>query len=198
MKTENQNSEALSVNVKVKLGTLKKCFSDGVEAWRRAGEILVELLDVDGQDLEGLHEASELPMDVLATLEKIGRKQVNPRLLVSDFPAARVLERLPMSEQDKLLREPVDMMVVHDGKADVIKVAVQHMTRSQVKQVFARNYVRPLNEQRAFLEGQCKPSELVVSGMPYEINTRRHSVVFKANCEVSAKELARLLAQLQD
>jgi hypothetical protein len=90
------------------------------------------------------------------------------------------------------------MLVVRDGKVDVMNVAVQHMTRSQVKQVFARNYVRPLSEQRAFLEAQNKPAPMAAADLPYEINSKRHSVFFRCNCEVTARELARLLAQLQD
>ena len=143
-------------NPQIKLSQIKDLFHQGVQAWVKAGELIVEVIDEEGNSLEEINETLEMPLDVLATLEKIGRKQVNPQLLLSDYPAARPLERLPMSEQERLMIEPVDVLLQNGTTTDVLKVSVQHMTREQVKQVFARNYVRPIHEQRAWLEGQRK------------------------------------------
>jgi hypothetical protein len=186
-------------NTQSKLNQIKDLFHQGVQAWVKAGEIIVEVIDDEGLSLEEINHHLEMPLDVLATLEKIGRKQVNPQLLLSDYPAARHLERLPMSEQERLMLEPVDVLLQTGGTTDMIKVQVQHMTREQVKQVFARNYIRPIHEQRAWIEGQRKvvPS-ITQQDMPYEVNQRRHTVLFRAGCEVTRAELARLVAQLQD
>lgn len=186
-------------NTQSKLSQIKDLFHQGVQAWVKAGEIIVEVIDDEGLSLEEINDTLEMPLDVLATLEKIGRKQVNPQLLLSDYPAARSLERLPMSEQERLMIEPVDVLLQTGGTTDMIKVQVQHMTREQVKQVFARNYIRPIHEQRAWIEGQRKvvPS-ITQQDMPYEVNQRRHTVLFRTGCEVTRAELARLVAQLQD
>ena len=190
--------KTLPITATDKLSLIKNLFHQGVLAWISAGEMLVQLIDEDGKTLEEINDTLEMPLDVLATLEKIGRKQINPQLLLSDYPAARQIERLPLSEQDRLMIEPVDVLICGDGNTDVIKVQVQHMTREQVRQVFARNYVRPINEQRAWIEGQRKPQAITQHGLPYEINVRKHTVVFRTGCEVTRSELARLVAQLQD
>lgn len=175
---------------------LKAAIQQGLEAWRRAGEIVVQMVE-DGQSIPEIATAAGVPVDVLAQLERIGRRQLLPELLVADYPAARALERLPLSEQERLMREPVEVMVMKDGGPDTILMDVRSMRPQLVRQVFARGHVRPLNEQRSWLQSMETHSAPVQAMEPYQI-TRKHTVVFRQGVEMTAKELLRIAAQLQD
>lgn len=176
---------------------LQKAIYTGVEAWKTAGKLLVSILEQEGVSLGEIADKADLPLDVLAQLEKIGRNQLVPQLLLAEYPAARKLERLPMSEQERLMIQPVEVMIMKDGKPDTLHVAVRHLTGSQVRQVFAANHVRTLAEQRQWIESQKPEQQTVKVESPYII-TRKGSVIFSQGCEMTAKELLRIAAQLQD
>lgn len=180
-----------------RIEALQQAIYTGVEAWKKAGTLLVEIIEQDGLPLAQIAEQADLPLDVLAQLEKIGRNQLVPQLLLAEYPAARKLERLPMSEQERLMIEPVEVLVMKEGKPDTLRVPVRHLNGAQVRQVFASNHVRTLSEQRQWIEGQQPQQVAVKVDVPYVI-TRKGSVIFNQACELSAKELLRIAAQLQD
>lgn len=194
MKTKHTTQEPLAPS---RIEQLQHAIFTGIESWRHAGALLVSILEEDGLSLAMISERSDLPLDVLAQLEKIGRNQLVPQLLLAEYPAARKLERLPMSEQERLMIEPVEVMIMKDGKPDTLHVAVRHLTGSQVRQVFAANHVRTLAEQRQWIESQKPEQQTVKVESPYII-TRKGSVIFSQGCEMTAKELLRIAAQLQD
>lgn len=176
---------------------LKNLVTQGIESLKRAGAKLVQML-TNGERLPDIAEQSGIPADVLAQLERIGRNQLNPALLLADYPAVVAIQRLSVSEQDRLLSVPVEVMVIKDGKADTLMVAAKNMTREQVTQVFAKGHVRELPEQRAWLESRAiKTPEAKVIDAPYTV-TRRRTVIFKVGVEMGAKELLRIAQALQD
>lgn len=181
-----------------RIAELQQAIFTGVEAWKKAGQLLVEIIENDGLALADIAEQADLPIDVLSQLEKIGRNQLVPQLLLAEYPAARKLERLPMSEQERLMLEPVEVMVMKDGAPDTLCVPVRHLSGTQVRQVFATNHVRSLSEQRQWIESQRpQAGEPVKMAVPYTL-TRKGSVIFNQGCEMTAKELLRIAAQLQD
>lgn len=181
-----------------RIAELQQAIFTGVEAWKKAGQLLVEIIENDGLALADIAEQADLPIDVLSQLEKIGRNQLVPQLLLAEYPAARKLERLPMSEQERLMLEPVEVMVMKDGAPDTLCVPVRHLSGTQVRQVFASNHVRGLSEQRQWIESQRpQAGEPVKMSVPYTL-TRKGSVIFNQGCEMTAKELLRIAAQLQD
>lgn len=190
-------TEAIGTWNKDKIQELRECLTRGRDAFAQAGNLVVAAIEEGGISLDALHDQTEIPMDVLAQLERIGRKQLNPALLLSDFPAASKMMRLPLSEQDRLMKEPVELFVMKDGKPDKMNMPVAVLTAPQVKQVFARNYVRPLAEQRAWIETQVVPaSKPTKRDVPYEI-TRRHTIIIGGN-EFTVAELLRIAALAQE
>ena len=181
----------------IRIAELQQAIYTGVEAWKKAGQLLVEMIENDGLALADIAEKTELPLDVLSQLEKIGRNHLLPQLLLAEYPAARKLERLPMSEQSRLMIEPVEVMLLKDGDPDTLLVPIRHLTGAQVRQVFASNHVRTLAEQRQWIESQRPVSEPVKVAVPYML-TRRGSVIFNQACELTAKEMLRIVAQIQD
>lgn len=191
------NTQAIENWSKDKIQQLRECLTRGRDAFAQAGEMVVAAIEEGGLSLDALHDLTEIPMDVLAQLERIGRKQLNPQLLLSDFPASRTMMRLPLSEQDRLMKEPVEVFVIKDGNPDKMSLPVAVLTPPQVKQVFARNYVRPLAEQRAWIDAQVAPAAKATTkrDVPYEI-TRRHTVIIGGN-EFTVAELLRIAAMAQ-
>lgn len=163
----------------------------GIECWTKAGEVLCEILD-SGESLSSISESAEIPYNVLCQLERIGRKQVIPQLLLSEYPAARAIERLPYSEQVRLQADPVEIMV---SGGDVLKVKPSEMTSHQVKQAFAKDHCRTLSEQKAWLVDQTPTVTVSKEIASYRI--RGNKVFFPAPCEMTRSTLARILAEME-
>lgn len=176
------------------IGQLKEAIQSGIESWATAGKAVISLVD-QGMTLEQIAQEADSPfinVNVLAQFERIGRQQVLPRLLVADFPASRHLERLPTSEQNRLIDGSVELLVFKDGSTDVLNVQVSDLTKKQCKQVFSRVGTRSLGAQRAYLEDQRgkTPAKQAL----WHIKSGK--VQFSGACELSRQELAVILAQM--
>jgi hypothetical protein len=53
-----------------RIAELQQAFFTGLEAWKTAGKLLVEIIEQDGLALGEIAEKADLPLDVLAQLEK--------------------------------------------------------------------------------------------------------------------------------
>lgn len=179
------------------ISSLKSAIIAGIDSWTRAGEEVVKLLDsgMSLHDIEAEANCEFINANVLAQFERIGRKQVMPKLLVLDFPASIYLQKLPMSEQIRLVNGEVELLV-HDGSpnVDTLRVSTANLTKGQCKQVFDKNGVRSLGAQRAWLEDQKKKAPLQSSVPTWRIKGEK--VVFSSACEMSRHDLAIILAQM--
>lgn len=192
------NTSSLITNDIRELGRL---IEDGINSWTKAGEIVVRLLDEQEMTLEDIAKQAGndlVTVNVLAQFERIGRKQVLPRLLVSSYPAASHLQRLPLSEQKRLLDGSVELVVNHNGSIDLLQVKVTHLTKQQCKQVFDGQNVRSAGAQRAWLEeqNQSKESQAIRSGQQLLWTVKNGKVIFRTACEITRHELAVILTQL--
>lgn len=165
----------------------------GIEAWLQAGVIVAGRIDA-GETLEEI--AAECACDfvtvgVLSQFERIGRKQILPRVLISDFPAVKQLSIMPISEQARLLDGSVDLVVKTATGADVLKTRVRDLTHRQVRQVFSNGTVRDPGAQRAWLEENFKAPRAKPSW-----SIRGRSVVFYAPCTLSRQDILAIASQL--
>lgn len=183
------------------LDSLKSAIQEGINAWERAGAAVLQLIG-EGMTLEQIAEAANnefVTANVLAQFERIGRKQVLPQLLVANFPASRYLQRLPMSEQQRLLDGSIELLLEREnGTTDTLRVDTRYMTKEQCKQAFDKGAVRPLGAQRAWLESD-KRERLSAKSVKTEALWRIHNgkVIFATGCEMNRQELAIILAQMQ-
>lgn len=170
----------------------------GIAAWVSAGEILVTILDADPCAVDKICGANPwITPEVVFRFEQIGRKQVSPQLMLSDAPGVRKLRAMPLSQQEKFAAEPIELLVHEDGKTDVLKVHVKNLTASQSQQVFAKDHIRDIAEQRAFMFDKSASTlfPAIEKEMPYRI--KKGSVQFTKNCTLSAKEVAEILSNIQ-
>lgn len=172
---------------------------EGVEMWVKAGETLLKLVDDDPHVYEQiLQKEPNINARLLYKLEEIGRRRLHPMLALGGGSGCSALAKLPMSQQERYLKEPVPV-VVHtaQGKTDILQVRVQDMTPEQARQVFDKDRVRTEGEQKAILmqavshaAAQKKPAKDV----PWVI--RGGKVEFMEGVRLGAAELATILAQL--
>lgn len=192
-----QNTEISISTKKDSISTLKEAIETGIQSWEMAGREVVKLLDIDRMTLEEIATMANsdfITENVLAQFERIGRQQVLPKLLVMDFPASRYLQRMPMSEQVRLLDGAVDLLVIRDNGTDTLSVRSRDLTKDQSKQVFSKDGVRSLGAQRAFIEDRRKKIPCSTSTPSWQIKSGK--VIFNSTCELTRQELAVILAQM--
>ena len=140
-----------------------------------------------------------LTEDIVGRFEQLGRKQILPQLLVADYPAARHVIKLPYSEQSRAVESGVELLVVDSEGHSTLQVAVQNLTTSQCKQVFAKDAVRSLPAQRAYLESQKTQNEIngriCNDAAVWKVSGRK--VAFLKPCQLSARELAQIIAEIE-
>ena len=187
------------ITIQTEIKKIGQLIQDGIDAWRLAGEIVVKLLDSDGLSIHDIVAQSDnefVTPNLIAQFERIGRNQVLPKLLVLDFPAAKKLQRMPISEQSRLVEGKVEFLLLRDGKADTLNVSVRDLTKDQCKQVFSGDEVRTLSAQRAYLEDCITKTQINSSSKQFPWTIKNGKVYFVEGCEISRHELAVILAQL--
>jgi hypothetical protein len=191
MQLENQNplvSEIVSL------------ITRGIECWSKAGEIVVKLIDDHLMTIPEIAGNSEfLTEDIVARFEQLGRKQILPQLLVADYPAAKHVIKLPYSEQSRAVDAGVELLVMGDEGHSTLKVAIGNLTPLQCKQVFAKDAIRSLPAQRAYIESQKTDNEIknrVFNNEAIWKVTGRKVVFFKP-CQMTARELAQIIAEIE-
>lgn len=183
------------------IAALAEAIQTGLNAWVKAGEAVVELVDNHGMSLGEIAAAARSELvtpHLLGQFERVGRRQVLPKLLVAGYPAALPLQKLPFSEQERLMDEKVSLLMVRDGKQDMMQVGVEDLTKRQCAQVFDKNGLRSPGAQRAWLEDQITEAEFTEikkkDAAAWQIKNGK--LLVRAGCELGRHELAVILAQL--
>ena len=191
MQLENQNPL---------VGEIVSLITRGIECWSKAGEIVVKLIDDHRMTIQEIAGNSEfLTEDIIARFEQLGRKQILPQLLVADYPAAKHVIKLPYSEQSRAVDAGVELLVVGDEGHSTLKVAIGNLTPLQCKQVFAKDAIRSLPAQRAYIESQKTDNEIknrvFNDEAIWKVSGRK--VVFFKPCQMTARELAQIIAEIE-
>lgn len=187
-------------NINPLVGEIVILITRGIECWSKAGEIVVQLIDDERMTIQEIAGNSEfLTEDIVARFEQLGRKQILPQLLVAGYPAARHIIKLPYSEQSRAIDGGVELLVVSGEGHSTLKVAVENLTSLQCKQVFAKDAVRSLPAQRAYIESQKTDNEIkgrIGSDDPiWKVSGRK--VAFLKPCQMTARELAQIIAEIE-
>ena len=191
MQLENQNPL---------VGEIVSLITRGIECWSKAGEIVVKLIDDHRMTIQEIAGNSEfLTEDIITRFEQLGRKQILPQLLVADYPAAKHVIKLPYSEQSRAVDAGVELLVMGDEGHSTLKVAIGNLTPLQCKQVFAKDAIRSLPAQRAYIESQKTDNEIknrvLNDEAIWKVSGRK--VVFFKPCQMTARELAQIIAEIE-
>ncbi len=175
--------------------------STSLESIIKAAQLLVAMLDEDKHSLEFISSTTKIPMNILEWFEKVGRQQLLPNLVWAAFPAVQYVRMLPMSEQRRLIvqSEPIDVVILKEGKPDILKIKVENLTGPHVNQVFTKGrtgtLIRSPEQQRGFLEAS-KVTKLkkAVPEEGYQIKGK--NMIHKGRI-FTKDELIKILAQLK-
>ncbi len=120
----------------------------GVEAWKKAGEILVVMIDAD-DSARGkiLNKYPWMNVDILASFERIGNGQLYAPLLLDSSPGARRLSQLPYDQQAKLYGSNVEVATVRGGEVITSVRKLTLLNESEARLVLSDTGLRPIHEQ---------------------------------------------------
>lgn len=172
-------------------------FQQGVNAWIKAGEMLVEMVEDDPHVYDYIiQQCPTLNAGILGRFEQMGRKNLHPQLLLTASPGFDKLRKLPFSMQERYITEPVPIIVHTESGTDVLLVHAKNMTKEQANQVFAQGRIRTEGEQKAWMMQQRSNAAKPIGGNISPWSIRNGRVVFNAGASLSAGELATIITQL--
>jgi len=128
---------------------------DGIEEWTKAGKLLVDLVDENPNAYDDILEAADgqITRAHLAKFEAIGRGGLEPRLLLNGSVGYAKLQNVPLSEQQKALRDGVKLYEpTSDGNITHRIVRPEDLNPFEASQVFAPGgSIRTPEEQASYL-----------------------------------------------
>jgi hypothetical protein len=181
----------LAIDYKTEISQIGDLIIKGMEAWVQAGQHIARLVDSDADAIEKLAKASPtISVGILRSLERIGRKELLPELLIKTGAGFAKLRDLPFSLQKKHLAEPVPVLIMTANGPDTLNVSVGDLTSRQVKQVFAADCVRDIGAQRAWLADNMPRPDTSPDGLPFEVHGK--TAIFTRPCKMTRAELLSL------
>ena len=144
----------------------KKCFYGAADLYMKGCKIYTNAIDRDETSKYEFHKACPtISHTVWGWIEAVGREQMHPILLTDSTDTARYIRKLPYSEQKKAIEVGFEVLTV---KGDILKVKRENLTSQFRKQVIAKDHIRDIPAQRAYIESQKvivkmeteKPSDL--------------------------------------
>ena len=167
----------------------------GMEAWKAAGRIVADLVDQDQDAIDRIIEKSPmLTKGILRSLERIGRSELLPELLLKSGAAYARLREMPYSVQRRYMNEPVPVLIHTANGPDTLNVSLDSLTPRQARQVFGSDGVRDLSAQRAWLADNCAAPTPEADTLPFEVHGK--TVVFTRPCKMSRADIAALLQRV--
>lgn len=142
-----------------KFKELAKVYQATQENLLRLGQIVVELVEAKNS-FEFIENKSGIPYNVLINLERVGRKQLLPSLVMAPWAAANQARGLPYTQQLEYVenKKTIDVVVETPQGYDTRQIELQNLQGSEIKQVFAKgtlgSTIRTVPQQRSWLDGE--------------------------------------------
>lgn len=188
-------NQQLTKSIESDIDRIASLINQGVQAWIEAGKIVANAIDKDPDFAEKLNaKHPEVSVEMVYALDRVGRRELHPKLLLSEYPGVRRLRRLPYSLQEKYVNNPVPVLVNGPKGWESLQVDINNLTPQQAAQVFDKNGVRSDAAQRAYIESQKAKQPAKEYKDPCRVVG--HRLVIAQPCEITAKELSHFLAQM--
>lgn len=165
MTTLTNAVEEAAPTILTEIEVFAKLVREGIDAWTKAGELLVACLDKDREFLAKVRKAHpEISYQMLLVFERIGRRQIYAPLLADNSLGAKALLETPYEVQERYSREPIPV-VESLMRGKIVGRHVSELTRTDVKLVFDKERLLTPKEQIAKLRearNRTRPSAGVV------------------------------------
>lgn len=188
----------LLTNYKSQVKEISQLMLQGIECWQKAGERLCEMIDADPTVIDRIREdAPMLTPTILRQLERIGRKQLVPELLMKSGCGWNRLRLTSYETQKKYLANPVKVLIETPDGPDELSVSIDNLSHSQARQVFADDgTVRDLGAQRAWIMANVPVVEIPEEARKaYAVHGR--NLVINKPCKLSLQEIGVILAEMK-
>jgi hypothetical protein len=106
-----------------------------------------------------ISEKYKIPLGVLSRIESIGRGQLHQELLYRYEKQYRIIGKMPIDEQEKILNRGVEVLTT----SGVLRVAIDDLQIGQVEQVFAGMMVRSVAAQKSWIEDRKVTEEIAIA-----------------------------------
>ncbi len=166
----------------------------GVEAWVKAGEILVEMIEEDTNAYDRIMmKDPRIKYETLCLIEKLGRKQIHPNLLFDNSYAAKTkIPNLPYCKQAECYESPLEVVKMVSSRVSVDRKKASEMTRFEADLVFSKTSIRTVQEQVDLIKS--KKFEISFAPPSYEIQGK--FIKFRANTSFSREEIEEIISKL--
>jgi hypothetical protein len=110
---------------------------------------------------------------IIRWMERIGSGEMDPRFLLNQVPDQHVLrlEKYGADEQKRALDEPLPVLTA-DGSELLVKL--ENLTPEQVAQVFARDHIRDIPAQKAWIESEKMRKQQANNGPTQAATVQQH------------------------
>ncbi len=130
----------------------KQAWFSGMESLLKACQIYVKAIDGNADAKEEFSAAMpKISHSTWSLIENVGRGYIYHGLLFDTSTASGKIIKLPFSEQQKAYESGIEVLT-DDG--DTLKVKTEDLTPSLQRQVFAKNYIRNISAQKAYIESK--------------------------------------------
>jgi len=175
----------------------KKALQSGLDNIVKAAEIYVEAIDSDYEAKDKFSSSFDgtIPAAAWAGFEAVGRKAMHPKLLFGGGNNRGYIKRLIYSDQEDVLSGKRVSLLIDGG--DSIMVDPREITKEQAQQLFDRDHIRTLSEQKAYVESQRLPqSSIEHTAEQLQVKVVNHKLYIKADTVLTKREVARLLESM--
>lgn len=175
--------------------SIRSCLEKGIRELKRVGELYVEAITNNPEMREAIQDAiPEISPSTWSRFELLGRGHAVAQLVYDDSLPAKNLLRCPLSEQEKYIGGEGFELLLDNG--DILKVSLHNLTRTQTHQVFAKDHVRDIAEQKAWLkQSKSDPKPNFTPEEPAYVIVKK-KVRFRKNTELNRKQVADILVKL--
>lgn len=184
-------SELTTVNA---IEKFRAAMTAGIESIAEAANIYTKTIDNDPASKKLFHsKCPDIPKWAWIRFERIGRGQLDKRLLFGGGKAQGYLQRLPISDQRNALSNGVEVLT---HRNDCLIVKVEDLTVEQREQVFSQDSIRDIPAQKAFVEGGSKKKKKeTVDNIPdFEVVGKRLNVY--RPCVITKRKLTAILKEI--
>jgi hypothetical protein len=168
---------------------------DGVkEHIKEAGKIYIELLKKDPNVKERFREFN-ISYAVLNFLERVGRGNILPEFLYTPFQNCK----LPISEQQKIAKGTIPMLVIRDGEEDTILVDLLNSPPNVLKQIIPDGRILNIKEQKQYLIAESNKKGVIIEESIWKIvGSAVHIKPSDKVTKITKKELMQMLKLMKE
>jgi hypothetical protein len=175
----------------ISIDGLFDALSRGRDAIKEAAEIMVALADQDPRIYEKIIKSQPgISLNLLYTLERVGRGTLYDALLFDNSPGARRLLTMPFSQQKEYYEKPIKVVTMVSGKPTQSEKPIQQLTPQEVRVAFSDTGIRTEGEQVKVLEEISRPHKAQPA--------QRYEIMPDGTFIVHLPETAFTPSQLQD